>query len=155
MKSNIVFEIGTEELPALELHNAVKQVENLVCNQPGKHFDYEDINIYATPRRIILCINGVPEKIEAKTEEFKGPKLEIAYKDGKPTAAAIGFAKGKGIDVSELKQKDGCVFAVKNTPEQNVSDMLPGLLTQLIKDLNWKKVMRWGSGNAEFARPIR
>lgn len=155
MKSNIVFEIGTEELPALELHNAVKQVENIVCNQQSRHFDYEDINIYATPRRIILCINGVPEKIEAKSEEFKGPKLEIAFKDGKPTAAAIGFAKGKGINVSELKQKDGCVFAIKNTPEQNVSDMLPDLLIRLIKDLSWKKVMRWGRESAEFARPIR
>lgn len=135
MNSNIVFEIGTEELPALELHNAIKQVEDLVCNQQGKHFEYEDIKIYATPRRIILCINGVPEKIEAKTEEFKGPKLEIAFKDGKPTPAAIGFAKGKGLDVSELKQKDGCVFAVKNTPEQNISDMLPDLFYNLIKNI--------------------
>ena len=135
-KSNIVFEIGTEELPALELHKATKQVEDLVCNQPGKYFDYDDIQIYSTPRRIILCIKGVPEKIEAKTEEFKGPKLEIAYKDGKPTPAAIGFAKGKGIDVSELKEKDGCVFAVKNTPEQNVSELLPDLLSGLIKDIN-------------------
>lgn len=155
MKSNIVFEIGTEELPALELHNAVKQVEDIVCNQPGKHFDYDEVKIYSTPRRIILCITGVPEKIEAKTEEFKGPKLEIAFKDGKPTPAAIGFAKGKGLEVGDLKQKDGCVFATKTTPEQNVSDMLPGLLLGLIKDINWKKVMRWGSNTQEFARPIR
>lgn len=154
-KSNIVFEIGTEELPALELYNALKQVEDLVCKQPGKYFDYDDIQIYSTPRRIILCINGVPGKIEAKTEEYKGPKLEIAYKDGKPTAAAIGFAKGKGLDVGELKEKDGCVFAVKKTPEQNVADLLPELLLSLIKDINWKKVMRWGSNSQEFARPIR
>lgn len=155
MKSNIVFEIGTEELPALELHNAVKQVEDIVCNQPGKLFDYDEVKIYSTPRRIILCITGVPEKIEAKTQEFKGPKLEIAFKDGKPTPAAIGFAKGKGLEVEGLKQKDGCVFATKTTPEQNVLDMLPGLLLGLIKDINWKKVMRWGSNNEEFARPIR
>lgn len=135
-KSNIVFEIGTEELPALEIHNALKQVEDLVCNQSGKYFDYDDIQIYSTPRRIILCINGVPEKIEAKTEEFKGPKLEIAYKEGKPTPAAIGFARGKGIDVRELNEKDGCVFAVKESPEQNVADLLPELLLGLIKDIN-------------------
>ena len=78
MKSNVVFEIGTEELPALELHNTLKQVEDLVCNQKGKHFEYDDIKIYSTPRRIIVCINGVPEKVEAKTEVFQGPKLAIS-----------------------------------------------------------------------------
>lgn len=135
MKSNIVFEIGTEELPALELHNALKQVEDIVCNQKGKHFDYDDIKIYSTPRRIIVCINGAPEKIEAKTEVFQGPKLDIAFKDGKPTKAAIGFAKGKSVDVKDLKKRDGYVFVETKTPETKVIDLLPGLIEELIKGI--------------------
>lgn len=153
--NNIVFEIGTEELPALELHAATKQVEDLVCKQPGKLFEYKDIKIYSTPRRIIVCINGVPEKIEAKREERKGPKLEIAKQDGKYTKAAIGFAKGAGIEVDDLIEKDGCIYAVRDLPEQKIIDMLPDLFVGLIKNISWKKVQRWGSESQEFARPIR
>lgn len=155
MTKTICFEIGTEELPALELYNAKKQVTNFVCNQPGKLFDYEEVNIYTTPRRIIVEVTGVPEVTEAKTEEFKGPKLEIAFKDGKPTKAAIGFARGKGLDVADLQQKDGYVYAVKQTPEKKIIDLLPDIFLNLIKSINWKKVMRWGDRPEEFARAIR
>lgn len=134
--NNIVFEIGTEELPALELHSATKQVEELVCKQEGKLFDYKDIKIYSTPRRIIVCINGVPEKIEAKREERKGPKFEIAKQDGKYTKAAIGFAKGAGIEVDDLIEKDGCIYAVRDLPEQKIIDMLPDLFVGLIKNIS-------------------
>ncbi|MDO5328841.1 MAG: glycine--tRNA ligase subunit beta [Coriobacteriia bacterium] len=155
MLKTITFEIGLEELPAHEVHNAVVQVKKIVCNQPGKIFDYEDIKIYATPRRIILNITGVPESIPAKTEEFKGPKAEIAFSDGKPTKAAIGFARGKGLEVDDLTERDGYVYAVKSQPEQKIIDILPELLTSLIDGLNWKKVMRWGDRPEEFARPVR
>lgn len=155
MNKTIAFEIGTEELPALELHNATKQVEDLVCNQPGKIFDYEDIQIFSTPRRIILQISGVPQTIEAKTEEYKGPKEEIAFIDGKPSKAAIGFAKGKGLSADDLVVKDGYVFATKSFPEQKVIDLLPDLLLSIIKNIKWKKVQRWGDRDEEFARPIR
>ena len=82
MKKNVVFEIGTEELPALELHAATKQVEDIVSAQPGKLFDYDEVKVYSTPRRIIVSITGVPEKIEASVSENKGPKLEIALDGG-------------------------------------------------------------------------
>lgn len=134
--NNIIFEIGTEELPAIELHAATKQVEDLVCNQPGKYFDYEEIKIYSTPRRIIVNIKGVPEKIEAKREERKGPKLEIAKQDGQYTKAAIGFAKGAGISVEELVEKDGCIYAMRDVPEQKIIDMLPELFVGLIKNIS-------------------
>lgn len=135
MNKDIVFEIGTEELPAIELHKATKQVVDLVCNQEGRYFDYEEINIYTTPRRIIVSVSGVPEKIPAKVEEFSGPKIEIAYVDGKPSKACIGFAKSKGVEVEDLIEKDGHIFAVKNTPEKNVKDLLPDLFLSLINDI--------------------
>lgn len=155
MNKTIAFEIGTEELPALELHNATKQVIDKVCNQPGKLFDFEEVNVYSTPRRIIVVVNGVPETTEASTEEYKGPKVEIAFKDGNPTKAAIGFAKGKGLDVSELEQRDGYIYAVKHIPEKHIIDMLPNLFLDLITGIRWKKVQRWGDRPEEFARPIR
>lgn len=155
MKKNVVFEIGTEELPALELHAATKQVEDIVSAQPGKLFNYDEVKVYSTPRRIIVSITGVPEKIEASVSENKGPKLEIALDGGTYTKAAEGFARGQGISTDELVQKDGYVFAVKEIPEQKIMDMLPGLFLDLIKSISWKKVQRWGANAEEFARPIR
>lgn len=155
MNKDIVFEIGTEELPAIELHSAHKQVEAMVAGQPGKLFEYDEVKVYSTPRRIIVLVTGVPEKIEAKTEKYKGPKIDIAIKDGQYTKAAIGFAKGKGISADELIQEDGYVYAQKNIPEQKIIDMLPELFLNIIKDIKWIKVQRWGSNSEEFARPIR
>lgn len=155
MSNNIIFEIGTEELPAIELHSATKQVEDMVCGQPGKLFDYDEVKVYSTPRRIIVSITDVPDKIEAKTEKYKGPKLDIAIKDGQYTKAAIGFAKGKGISVNELIQEEGYVYAQKNIPEQKIIEMLPELFLGIINDIKWTKVQRWGNTNEEFARPIR
>lgn len=136
MANTIIFEIGTEELPAIELHTVTLQVEDIVYNQPGKLFDFEKASVYTTPRRIIVEITGVPEIIEAKREERRGPKLEIAKENGQYTKAAIGFAKGSGIDVDDLIEKDGCIFAIKDIPEQKIIDMLPGLFTDLIKSIN-------------------
>lgn len=135
MNNTIAFEIGTEEIPAIELHNATTQIYNLVCNQPCKLFDYDEIKIYSTPRRLIVTITGVPEKIEAKVVEHKGPKLAIAKKDGEYTKAALGFARSKGIDASDLIEKDDYVYAIQSIPEKYIIDMLPGLFIDLIKSI--------------------
>ena len=131
-KQTIAFEIGTEELPAFELHDATQQIDKIINCQPGKLFSYDSAKVYSTPRRLIIVVEGVPEKIEAKVEEFRGPAERIAYADGEPTKAAIGFARGKGADVAdlELKEVDGekYVFVTKKTPEKKISDILPGLL---------------------------
>lgn len=138
-KKTVAFEIGTEELPAVELHSATQQVEKLVNGQKDKLFDQDCALVYSTPRRIIVVIEGVPEKIEASVEEYKGPKTSIAFCDGEPTKAAIGFARGKGMKAEdlEIREIDGeeYVFAVKEIPEKNIADMLPELFTDLIKSI--------------------
>ena len=159
-KRTIAFEIGTEELPAFALHDATKQVKNLVCGQPGKLFDYDEVQVYSTPRRIIVIITGVPEETPAFDEEFRGPAARIAFDaDGNPTKAAAGFARGKGVAVEDLIRKmDGTeeyVFAVKHTDARRVADMLPGMLGKLITDISWPKAQRWGSHNETFSRPVR
>ena len=156
----IAFEIGTEELPAFALHEATKQVKALTTGQPGKLFDYDEVQVYSTPRRIILIITGVPEEIPAFDEEFRGPAVRIAYDvAGNPTKHAAGFARGKGVAVEDLIRKvDGAeeyVFAVKHTPAAKVADMLPGLLSKLITDISWPKSQRWGIHDETFSRPIR
>lgn len=135
MNKTIAFEIGTEELPALELYNVVNQIEDIFCDKQKVVFDYKEKQIFFGPRRIVVKITGVPEKIEASIEEHKGPKLDIAYKDNQPTNACIGFAKGKGLSVEDLEQRDSYVYAVKRIPELNVKDVLPELFSSLIKSI--------------------
>ena len=159
-KRTIAFEIGTEELPAFDLHDATKQVRALVAGQQGKLFDYEDVQVYSTPRRIIVVITGVAEETEAFDETFRGPAARIAFDAaGNPTKAAQGFARGKGVAVEDLVRKmDGAeeyVFAVRHTDARKVADMLPGLLSGLITSISWPKSQRWGSHDETFSRPVR
>ena len=159
-KKTIAFEIGTEELPAFALHEATKQVRTLTTGQSGRLFDFDEVKVYSTPRRIILVITGVPEETPAFDEEFRGPAVRIAYDAAdNPTKAAAGFARGKGVAVESLIRKmDGAeeyVFAVKHTPAAKVADMLPGLLSGLITAISWPKSQRWGSHDETFSRPVR
>ena len=159
-KRTIAFEIGTEELPAFALHDATVQVRNLVCEQPGKLFEYDTATVYSTPRRIIVVVTGVPEETPAFDEEFRGPATRIAYDaQGLPTKAAIGFARGKGVAVEDLVRRvDGSeeyVFAVRHTAARKVAELLPGVLSKLISDISWPKAQRWGSHSETFSRPVR
>ena len=156
---NLVFEIGTEELPAVELHNVTPKLSNIVKNKIDKSFKYVDINVFTTPRRILIKISDIPQKVEGENLEIKGPKASIAYKDDKPTPAAIGFAKKNNVDVEDLyisnvKNVD-YVFAKKIIPQKDILDILSGTIINIISNIPWKKTQRWGNCQVEFARPIR
>ena len=68
--------------------------------------------MYSSPRRLIVVVHDIPEATEEKNEVFKGPSAKIAFdEEGNPTKAAQGFARGKGIDPSELVVEEGYVYA--------------------------------------------
>ena len=157
----LAFEIGTEELPAFDLHNATIQMDKLAhaaFEEAG--IPYGEISVYSTPRRIILIATEVPEVTQALEEVFKGPSAKIAFdENGNPTKAALGFARGKGVDPRELERREEkgveYVFATKRTPEKHVVDLLPTLLHGLITGLSWPRPQRWGTGTDQFRRPVR
>lgn len=138
-KKTVIFELGTEELPALELHQATQQIKKEITGKSGKIFDHDSAEVFTTPRRIIIQIKGVPESIPASVEEYKGPAERIAFKDGEPTPAAIGFARGKGLSVEDLdlREVDGekYVFAVKHIAEKKIADILPKIFLNLIENI--------------------
>lgn len=157
----LAFEIGTEEIPAFDLKNATKQLEELVpqaldsCQIP-----HGGVSIYSTPRRLIAIVEDVAVHTEAVEEEFRGPKAEIAFDEaGEPTKAAIGFARGKGLQTQdlEIRSVDGVeyVFAHVSIPAKSVLALLPGVLTGIIESISWPKSMRWGTTREQFSRPIR
>ncbi len=157
----LAFEIGTEELPAFDLHAATEKLGGLAAAAlDGAKIPHGDIAVYSTPRRLIVVVADVPEATEAAVEEFRGPAAKIAFdENGEPTMAAIGFARGKGVDPAALERRDEngteYVYAVKETPSLDVAALLPELLGSLITAIQWPKSQRWGSRREQFSRPVR
>ncbi|WP_251197826.1 glycine--tRNA ligase subunit beta [Anaerotardibacter muris] len=157
----LAFEIGVEEIPAFDLVDAVKQLEKKV---PGildeARIPHGEVQVFDSPRRLIVLVSKVADKTEAETEVFKGPAVKIAFDEsGAPTKAAEGFARGKGLTVDDLyrEEQDGTeyVFAKREVPEVQVATLLPGVLESIIKCIAWPKSQRWGSRHEYFSRPVR
>ena len=157
----LAFEIGTEELPAFDLHDATTKLGSIAAKAlDGAKIPYGAIDVYTTPRRLIVLVADVPERTDASVEEFRGPSAKIAFdENGQPTKAAIGFAKGKGVDPSALERRDEngveYVYAIKETPSIDVASLLPDLLGSIITGIEWPKSQRWGSRREQFSRPVR
>lgn len=113
MAKNFLFEIGTEEIPAGYMPSLLQEVKEVATAYLEEHhLGYGTVRALGTPRRVALLIDEVAEKAEDKTEKAKGPSVSIAFDaEGNPTKAAIGFAKGKGIEASALTVEDGYVYA--------------------------------------------
>ena len=157
----LAFEIGTEELPAFDLHAATEKLGDLAAAAlDGAKIPHGSIAVYSTPRRLIVVVADVPEATEAAVEEYRGPAAKIAFDENdQPTKAAIGFARGKGVDPASLERRDEngteYVYAVKETPSLDVAALLPELLGNLITAIQWPKSQRWGSRREQFSRPVR
>lgn len=160
-KTTLAFEIGTEELPAFDLHAATEQLPRLVSEAlASARVPFDEVKAYSTPRRLIAIVEGVPERTEATVEQFRGPAAKIAFDaEGNPTKAAAGFARGKGVDVSALERRDEggveYVYAVKATPAADVAALLPEVLEGVIASISWPKSCRWGTTSQYFSRPVR
>ena len=157
MAKDLLFEIGAEEIPAGFLPNIIKQLGELsTAALAERHIPHGSVKVYATPRRVALLINDVAERGEDVHETHKGPSVSIAYDgDGNPTKAAIGFARGKGLDVSELKVVDGYIFADTTTAGLDTKEVLYDVLPTLITGLSFPKSMHWGDLEERFVRPVR
>ena len=154
---SLAFEIGTEEIPAFDLSNAVKQLQKLAPRLLDEAaIPHGDTAIYSSPRRLIVVVDDIPEATEEKNEVFKGPSAKIAFDEqGNPTKAAQGFARGKGVDPADLVVEDGYVYAKTHTPSVGVVTLLPSVLDGIVRGISWPKSQRWGSESEYFSRPIR
>ncbi|HWJ03683.1 MAG TPA: glycine--tRNA ligase subunit beta, partial [Verrucomicrobiae bacterium] len=121
---------------------------------------YDSLETLGTPRRLALLVYGLAEGQSDLVEEVKGPAKKAAFTpEGLPTKAAEGFARGQGVDVSELFVKDTgageYIFATKKVAGKPTAELLPELFSRLVTSLNFPKPMRWGELDFRFARPIR
>lgn len=152
----ILFEIGTEEIPAKFMPGILKQLKELAAAKMQElRIPFEDITVYGTPRRMAFIAGGVAETQADVVVEAKGPSVKIAYVSGAPSKAAQGFARGQGVDVKDLVVRDNYVYAVKHLAGQPVVELLPGLLMDILTSLSFPKTMRWADYEFRFVRPIR
>lgn len=157
MAKDLLFEIGAEEIPAGFMPNILGQLKQLAETKLNDaHLPFESIATYGTPRRLALIVKGLADTSAEISERHKGPSASIAYDaDGNATKAAIGFARGKGLDVADLVVEDGYIYAETKTAGVPAKDIVTDMLPQLISGLNFPKSMHWGNLDAKFVRPVR
>ena len=152
--------IGTEELPATFVSDVISQWEKLIPTALSESYLTNDgIKIYATPRRLAVLIKSLPTKQSDREEEIKGPPAKAAFKDGKPTKAAEGFAKKQEIELKDLEirptEKGDFVFVNKKIKGKKTAEIIIRLVPEWINKLEGKRFMRWADGDIKFPRPIR
>ena len=157
MAKDLLFEIGAEEIPAGFMPNILGQLKQLAETKLNDaHLPFESIATYGTPRRLALIVKGLADTSAEISERHKGPSASIAYDaDGNATKAAIGFARGKGLDVADLVVENGYIYAETKTAGVPAKDIVTDMLPQLITGLNFPKSMHWGNLDAKFVRPVR
>ena len=157
MAKDLLFEIGAEEIPAGFMPNILGQLKQLAETKLNDaHLPFESIATYGTPRRLALIVKGLGDTSAEISERHKGPSASIAYDaEGNATKAAIGFARGKGLDVADLVVEDGYIYAETKTAGVPAKDIVTDMLPQLITGLNFPKSMHWGNLDAKFVRPVR
>lgn len=159
--TTILFELGCEELPPKSLKPLRDALSSSVESQlADANIRYDSLKAFAAPRRLAIQIDGIAEKQPDRTEQKRGPAVKAAFdSEGKPTRAAEGFAKGLGIDVSELttiNTDKGDYIGYKQTIEgQPVAQLLPEIFQQALDKLPIAKRMRSGASRDEFVRPVQ
>lgn len=158
---DLLFEIGTEEIPARFMPGAMADLRSYMEEElAAASVEYGEITVRCTPRRMVVVVKSLAEMQSDKVETVKGPLRGQAFDaDGKPTKAAEGFAKSRGVSVNELRVqaigKAEYVVAEVRTSGTATAEMLPALLERVVKRLSFPKSMFWSDPTVRFARPVR
>ena len=159
--STILFELGCEELPPKSLKPLRDALQASVTEQLNEaEIGFDSIKAFAAPRRLAIRIEGISDKQPDRSEQKRGPAIKAAFdSDGNPTRAAMGFAKGLGIDASELitinTDKGDYVGYEQIIQGQATTELLPTIFQTALDNLPIAKRMRSGASRNEFVRPVQ
>jgi glycyl-tRNA synthetase len=159
--ASFVFEIGSEELPATDVSSALAQLREIAPKMlQDARLEYNAIEFFATPRRQGFLVRDLAPQQTPLDAMVRGPAVKAAFdKDGQPTKAAEGFARGQGVDVNDLikveEKGNQYVYARKHDAGKPAGEVLSTLLPELVAALKFEKTMRWASEGIAFSRPIR
>ncbi|WP_201625513.1 glycine--tRNA ligase subunit beta [Psychrobacter immobilis] len=159
--STILFELGCEELPPKSLKPLRDALQASVTEQLTEaDITFDSIKAFAAPRRLAIQIQGISDKQPDRSEQKRGPAIKAAFdSDGNPTRAAMGFAKGLGIEASELitinTDKGDYVGYEQVIHGQATTELLPAIFQTALDNLPIAKRMRSGASRNEFVRPVQ
>jgi glycyl-tRNA synthetase beta chain len=159
MNKPLLIEIGVEELPAIPFLNELANIEKKWSDILEKNRLLCDFDFFYTPRRLVLWHREFQVSQEDSIIEQFGAPVKIAYKDGEPTGAALGFAKKCGVDISEIGKidqgKGEVLYFKQEVAGTEAKVLLNDMVNEFINSLNFGKSMRWASRTDSFIRPIR
>lgn len=159
--AELLFELGTEELPPGSLRALGEALREGICARlDEQRIPHGAARFFASPRRLAVSVEGVSAQQDDAVIEKLGPQVSAAFDaSGKPTGAALGFARGCGVDIAELgrsQAEKGERLAFRQTvPGQPVASLLPALVESVLGALPIAKRMRWGTRRDEFVRPVQ
>lgn len=157
----LLFEIGTEELPAAEVSRTAEAVRAALAEKlAGTRLGHGEISVYATPRRVVVTVAEVAPAEPDARRTVRGPRESAAFDaDGNPTRAAEGFARGQGVAVAELERLDSdgvrYVGVTVTDAGRGAAEVLSGVLAELVAELRSERNMRWNDPRLSFTRPVR
>ncbi len=160
MSAELFLELGTEEIPAGFIPVALKNLQQLLCQELEQaRISFGEVRTFATPRRLAIAVSDVALLQQRQELEITGPPARIAFdKDGNPTKAAEGFARTNGVAVEDLQRietdKGEYLFVSKVIEGGETKTELEQILPRVIGNLSFKKSMRWKDLDVRFARPM-
>jgi len=161
MTNQLIFEIGTEEIPAGYLLPALNKLKGSLADALTEHkLTFGKIKGGVTPRRMVVCVDDLPDRQPDSTDVIFGPPKSAAFDaDNQPTKAAIGFAKSKGASLADIQivstDKGEYLMILQEQKGRGTKEILSTVLPELTRNLSFPKSMRWGAGKMTFARPIQ
>ncbi|MDF3073061.1 MAG: glyS [Alphaproteobacteria bacterium] len=153
--AELLLELLSEEIPARMQARAADDLKRLVGDGlKAAGLEFSKAEVFATPRRLALMVDGLPVSRPDLREEKKGPRV------GSPEKAIEGFLKGAGLSSIEQAEKRATdkgefYFAVVEKKGGNTADVLPGVILAAMNALPWPKSMKWGDGNFYWVRPLQ
>ena len=153
----LLFEIGVEELPAADSISARAQLaEKLAARLKEARLRYGSLQVVGTPRRVAALVSNLAPAQDGFDQVIKGPPVNRSRNpDGSPTAALLGFAKKNNVAPDSLGEENGYIVVRLRQEGRPAMEVLPALLSAVISDLQFGKVMRWDGSGAAFSRPVR
>ncbi|PMQ02409.1 MAG: glycine--tRNA ligase subunit beta [Dictyoglomus sp. NZ13-RE01] len=160
MAKDLIFELGTEEMPASFLRPALSQMKELAESELKSNFlEYKDLNTFATPRRLIIYVSELEEYQKEQEEEIRGPAYKVAFNNGEWQEPAKKFAQQYGLTVNDLyvkeTEKGTYVYLKRKIKGKETREVLPGVIRNIIARMRFPKMMKWGDVDFVFGRPIK
>jgi glycyl-tRNA synthetase beta chain len=144
-----LLELLSEEIPARMQANARNELARLFaeCTQEAG-LGIGPLDVFSTPRRLVLIARDVTEATKASREEVKGPRANA------PPQALDGFVRKTGLTREQLEDRDGVLFAVVERPGRAAAEILAETVNRIVTEFSWPKSMRWGDGALRWVRPL-